>query len=174
MIKPTNGSGRSEAVRIVTIYAIFGGLWIYLSDTLLGLLIREPEIITRISVFKGILFIVLTASLLYFLISRFISRVTEYNQQLKASEERFQAIFNYMTDGVFINDVATGGIIDLNQTACQMFDYTRGEALKLDIGLERVSSVSSSSTGTDAWMMIGPVSVPASTKWTVQPLNLTP
>ena len=33
-------SSRTDIIRIVAIYSVFGGLWIYLSDTFLGLLIR--------------------------------------------------------------------------------------------------------------------------------------
>src|SRR6267143_159467 len=37
-----------------------------------------------------------------------------------------------------------------------------------------VSTVSSSRTGTGVWRIIGPVSTPLSTKWTVQPVTLAP
>jgi hypothetical protein len=40
--------------------------------------------------------------------------------------------------------------------------------------LASVSRSSPSCTGTAACAMIGPVSVPASTKWTVQPVTRTP
>jgi hypothetical protein len=40
-------------------------LWIYLSDTVLGLFVRDPDVITRIATYKGLLFIATTATLLY-------------------------------------------------------------------------------------------------------------
>ena len=75
----TQDSSRSEIIRIVAVYSLFGALWIYLSDTVLGWLFSDPVIITRISMYKGLLFIVLTASLLYVLIKRYVNRITERN-----------------------------------------------------------------------------------------------
>jgi two-component system, cell cycle sensor histidine kinase and response regulator CckA len=62
-----------------------------------------PVVITRLSVYKGILFIVLTSGLLYFLIARYLSRMAEYNRELVKSEERFVSIFNNMSDAIFIH-----------------------------------------------------------------------
>ena len=85
-----NKSDRIGVVRIVAIYAIFSSLWIYLSDSLLELLIRDAATMTRLSVFKGIAFIVLTAFLLYRLIIRHIQtakradeRILELNKTLE-------------------------------------------------------------------------------------------
>jgi hypothetical protein len=55
-------SSRSEIIRIVAFYSIFGGLWIYLSDTFLGLVISDPAVMSRFSMYKGLVFIVLTAA----------------------------------------------------------------------------------------------------------------
>ena len=117
-------TGRSAALRIVSIYAIVGGLWIYLSDSAVRWLIRDPDVMIRIAVLKGLLFIVLTASLLYFLIKRTASRMAETNLRLKSSEERFQTIFDNMSDAVFIHDAVTGRMLDVNRTACTMFGHT--------------------------------------------------
>jgi len=59
-----------SALRIVGIYALFGGLWIYFSDTVLGWLVRDPILMTSIAVSKGVLFILVTSVLLYALIKR--------------------------------------------------------------------------------------------------------
>jgi two-component system cell cycle sensor histidine kinase/response regulator CckA len=92
MDNPVATTERFAVLRIVSIYAIAGGLWIYLSDTVMGWMIHDPAIMTRIAVFKGWLFIVLTASLLYFLISRYISRLKKAEQALRESDERLRAI----------------------------------------------------------------------------------
>ncbi len=122
---------RRERIRVVAIYALFGSLWIYLSDTLLGWLVRDPHIITHISVYKGILFIILTSALLYFLISRYLSRVAAYNRELARSEDSFCSIFNSMSDAVFIHDAASGAIVDANLAASRMFGYTRDALIGL-------------------------------------------
>ncbi len=120
-------------IRIVAIYALFGSLWIFLSDTVVGWMIRDPGLMTRISVYKGMLFILLTSALLYFLISRNISRMADFNLQLAKSEERFITIFNNMSDTIFIHDAATGALVDVNAPVFDMFGYHREEAIGLDI-----------------------------------------
>jgi PAS domain S-box-containing protein len=123
-----------ESIRIVAIYALFGILWICLSDTVVGWLIHDPAALTRLSVYKGILFIVLTSALLYFLISRYLSRVAEYDLRLLKSEERFTSVFDNMSDALFIHDAVAGVIIDANESATRMFGYDREEIARLRVG----------------------------------------
>jgi len=49
------------------------------------------------------------------------------------SEERFRTIFDSVNDAIFIDDV-DGTILNVNAKACEMFGYSRDEALALDIG----------------------------------------
>jgi PAS domain S-box-containing protein len=53
---------------------------------------------------------------------------------LRASEDRFFAIFNSVNDAILIHDVATGAILDVNDKMCEMFGYTREEALMANVG----------------------------------------
>lgn len=87
-------------VKIVAVYSMFGGLWIYLSDSALRLLVRDPDIITRISTFKGLLFIITTAALLYCLIGHYINRLSESNSRIAASEEELRSLLELMPVGV--------------------------------------------------------------------------
>jgi PAS domain S-box-containing protein len=75
-------AGNVAALRIVAIYAVVAALWIYLSDTGVGLLTSDPAVLYRLAVVKGLLFIVVTGALLYLLISRYIT------EQKKAQETR--------------------------------------------------------------------------------------
>ena len=59
-----------SVLKIVGIYILFGSLWIYFSDTVLGWLTHDPVLMMRIAVLKGLLFIAVTALLLYTLIRR--------------------------------------------------------------------------------------------------------
>ncbi|HTY20628.1 MAG TPA: PAS domain S-box protein, partial [Geobacteraceae bacterium] len=83
---------RLAALRIIAIYALFAALWIYLSDNILGLIVRDPDIMVRIAVFKGFLFIAVTAALLYKLIVRYIRKTGE-------SEKRYRSLFENMQEG---------------------------------------------------------------------------
>jgi len=80
-------SSRSEIIRIVAVYSLFGALWIYLSDTFLGWLLRDPALITRFSMFKGLLFIALTATLLYVLIRRYIDRIIARTAEITLAQQ---------------------------------------------------------------------------------------
>jgi hypothetical protein len=58
----------SAVIRIVALYVLFSGLWIYFSDTILGGIIHDPDLITRLAICKGFAFLLVTATLLCFLI----------------------------------------------------------------------------------------------------------
>ncbi|MBC7961486.1 MAG: PAS domain-containing protein, partial [Steroidobacteraceae bacterium] len=104
-------SSRSEIIRIVATYSLVGALWIYLSDTLLGWLLRDPALITRLSMFKGLLFIALTATLLYVLISRYINRIVEQTnessrvqQELARQKALLDNVIEGTSDAVYVKD----------------------------------------------------------------------
>lgn len=44
---------------------------------------------------------------------------------LTASEENYRAIFEAVNDGIFIHDIETGRIVDINTKSCEMFGYSR-------------------------------------------------
>ncbi|TAN39531.1 MAG: PAS domain S-box protein [Nitrospirae bacterium] len=64
----------------------------------------------------------------------FLSDVRNTEEQLKVSEERFRAIFDSISDAIFIHDPETGAILDVNQRMCEMFGYSKAEALRLSVG----------------------------------------
>jgi PAS domain S-box-containing protein len=97
-------SDRLAALRIVAIYAVVAALWIYLSDTALGLFTSDPAVLFRIAVFKGLLFIVVTGSLLYFLISRYIRGARLVHEELLTSRNLLNALIEGTTDAVFVKD----------------------------------------------------------------------
>jgi PAS domain S-box-containing protein len=135
---------RFAVLRIVAIYAVFGSLWIYLSDSAIALLFRDPDIITRIALFKGLLFITLTASLLYVLIKRYTADLAASHQRLTASEDRLRrseedlkSVLELMPVGVrwSTND----GVIEyVNRNFIERFGYTPDELPTVDRWLSLV------------------------------------
>jgi PAS domain S-box-containing protein len=71
---------------------------------------------------------------------------------LRESAERFQTIFNGINDAVFIHDVDTGAILNVNAKMGEMYGYTREQALQLNV--EALSSGEAPYTQREAmaWM----------------------
>lgn len=67
-------------------------------------------------------------------IVRDISERKQTEQVLQEGEEKFQAIFDSINDAIFIQDLESGAVIDVNQRMCEMYGYTRGEACAMTIG----------------------------------------
>ncbi len=52
---------------------------------------------------------------------------------VRESEERFRTIFDTVSDAIFLQDIDTGLIVDMNRVTCDMFGYDRGELRSLSL-----------------------------------------
>jgi len=68
---------------------------------------------------------------LVFCVCRDISDRKRAEKALKESEERYRDLFNLISDAVYVIDKETGRIVDVNETACKMYGYSREEWLKM-------------------------------------------
>lgn len=93
-----------ETGKIVIVYALFGCAWIYFSDTVLGWLVRDPGILTKIAIFKGLFFIFCTSLLLFFLIARLSAKLKKSTNALRQSEERLQLFIEYAPAAIAMFD----------------------------------------------------------------------
>lgn len=62
------------------------------------------------------------------------SRLKQAEEAIRESEATYRAIFNAANDAIFVHDMETGDILDVNRKMCEMYGYTREEALKLNAG----------------------------------------
>ncbi len=133
---------RKATFRIVAVYLLFGGLWILFSDTAIGFITRDPDFLRRISVFKGLAFVLITALLLYHLISRHLRRITQVGDRLRTSMEHLQEVHQRLQLADFsirnISDAVywvamDGRFLDCNAAACTMLGYDREELLALSV-----------------------------------------
>lgn len=90
---------RSISGKIVAIYAIISGLWVFFSDRLLETMVKDPHHMAQIAIVKGWVFILVTSVLLFFLILRYMDRLKSINEklvqhqeQLLESERRFREL----------------------------------------------------------------------------------
>ncbi|MFP5238572.1 MAG: PAS domain S-box protein, partial [Acidobacteriota bacterium] len=58
--------------------------------------------------------------------------------RLRESEENLQTIFDSVSECIFVHDIGTGALLDVNKRACETYGYTHEEMLALDVG--RLSS----------------------------------
>ena len=152
-------------LRIVGIYAFWASVWILVSDNVVSWLVHDSAAITRLSLFKGWLFVFLTSLLLYKLIKTDNLKLAQSSERLKESEERFHTIYNALNDAVFIHDAVSGQILDVNETACRFYGYNREELIHN--GLQRLGIGTSPYSAEDAlnWIHCCASGVPQTFEW---------
>ena len=99
------------AIKTAIIYAIFGGLWILLSDKLLGIMVTDLNTYAEVQTWKGWLYIVVTALLIYHLTLRGFRELASSREDLSASEERYQMAAKAAGIGTWEWDIPTGDLI---------------------------------------------------------------
>lgn len=119
---------RYIVLRIVAIYAGFSGLWIYLSDTMLGLLIANPATIIYLSKFKGFLFIAVSVAFLYLLISRYLQQIHQTEEALRSEEVGRGLLIEHLPVGVVIHGADTR-IASCNPAAVKIIGLTAEQLL---------------------------------------------
>ncbi len=83
---------RRRAWELAAVYVAFAGLWILLSDRILGLIVRDPDRLIALSVFKGAFFVLVTGALLLFLLRRLLARVGEGEALLEGQNRILAAV----------------------------------------------------------------------------------
>ena len=88
------------SVSIPAIFLLVGGIWVFFSDTILAQLVQDKAALTRLSIVKGWLFILLTSVMLFLLISRAMKEVSRSRDfYLKVFEDFPSPIWRAGTDG---------------------------------------------------------------------------
>src|SRR5512136_1511770 len=78
------------SIKITAIYFAVGILWILFSDAALGLVVRDPSAMTKLSIAKGWCYVSLTALMLYVLVKRWTARITRDIAERKQAEQALQ------------------------------------------------------------------------------------
>ena len=123
----------SISFKIVAIYAIVGVAWILFSDTLLDALVKDQATVTRISILKGWFYVLVTASLLFWLINRYVAMIRRNEEDLRESEQRYFTLFEKSHSAVLLVDPETVDIIDANAKACAFYGYDKETLRRMKI-----------------------------------------
>ena len=123
--------GFSPPLRIAGIYILLGALWIAGSDWLVAAVSSEIHMVTKISIYKGWTFIVVSGLLIYYLLKRELSVTMKAQEQLLESETLFKALFEQAAVGVAQVDSFRGRFVRINQRYCDIVGYTPEEMEQL-------------------------------------------
>ncbi len=86
-------SQQNIGIKICSIYALVGILWITFSDQLTRYLARDVDEMVLMSTYKGWGFILLTTLLLYILVQLFLQKIVKINEQLSLSNQSLEASY---------------------------------------------------------------------------------
>jgi PAS domain S-box-containing protein len=86
-----------------------------------------------LSIFANLLALSIQNARLYEDAQHEIEERRQTQKALKETGEQLQAVLNAVGDAIFVHDAKTGNIVDSNQGMCEMFGYTREEALTLGV-----------------------------------------
>ncbi|WP_378956564.1 EAL domain-containing protein [Pelosinus sp. sgz500959] len=86
-------SSNKNSLRITILYATVSSIWILFSDSVLNLMVADPQMILRLSIVKGWIFIALTSMMLYFLIQHHTLQYEIKNQELEKNNLELMAAY---------------------------------------------------------------------------------
>jgi len=155
-LAPTNTAIASRglhlrAARVALIYALAGATWILLSDQTVELLFDEVTASHAAQSIKGILFVLITASLIYWLAFRNL-RAAGHDllaTQLADTRDMLEAISSNLADAIFISDGRNRKIEYCNTAATEMFGYSANEMLGMSSEILHVDRESFEQFGRD-------------------------
>ncbi len=109
--QPDLGLSHSDILNIVLIYAVFGTLWILLSDTIVEWLFTDAAQMTLFSMLKGWLYVGFTSLLLYSLMHRWMGRESSSIDRPARSR---RVVLTFAVLAVIIVSLTIVAIIDIH------------------------------------------------------------
>ncbi len=86
-------------LKLTFIYMCFGLLWILISDSVVNIIIREPELRANIGIFKGILFVLISTIFQYLLLYPALKKLSDNEQVIleKRNELKTMLYYDHLT-----------------------------------------------------------------------------
>jgi transcriptional regulator with PAS, ATPase and Fis domain len=103
--------------KISLAYLMVGLLWILFSDEALALLISDPVLLTKFQTYKGSFYILVTASLLFFMAKKHVGKLEE-------QQTLFEIMFNTISDCVIIANT-NREMVMVNKSTIETFGYEK-------------------------------------------------
>lgn len=118
-----------EALRLAIAYALFGVLWILLSDMGVSRITSDPEHLTSLQTAKGWLFVGASAAVLAALVYGALVRARHAQLALQQTQAGYRQLFEANPLPMWIFDPDTLRFHDVNDAAVVQYGYTRAEFL---------------------------------------------
>lgn len=112
--------------QVAILYALFGGLWILISDYLLAVMTPDTATLTGLQTYKGWFFVAASALFIFILLRRELILRQAAERQIGESEERYRLLFQNSMDAILLAE-PDGSIHDANPAACMLFGRTEAE-----------------------------------------------
>ncbi len=119
-----------DEIRISLYYLLFGGIWIALSDRLLGWLVQDARTLTMLQTYKGWFFVAASGLLIYVLLHRALQDERRTLADLDEVNERYRLLFENSLDAVLLT-TPDGGILSANPAACRMLGRSEEQIREL-------------------------------------------
>jgi diguanylate cyclase (GGDEF)-like protein/PAS domain S-box-containing protein len=136
----------NPSIRIISIYFLFGILWVFFSDWLLTKFIPTPDYLGThsIEIFKGCFFVVLTSWVFYQLINKNFKNIHESEDRYRKLVENSPEIILVHIDGeiVYVNQAGVNFVGAENPTAIigkQILDFVTND--EYDYTVSRMKKV---------------------------------
>lgn len=101
------------SLKITLVYLLLSGIWIIFSDKLLASLVGDPDLFLTLQTYKGLLFVLGTAGLLYYLINNATSSLVKSREHLESALREKQVILGELHHRVKNNLAIISGLIEL-------------------------------------------------------------
>lgn len=113
-------------LRITAIYVIVGGLWIILSSRWASAHAAEPGFFLQLEIVKGLLYIALTAALLWFLCRSWSRQLKKTAEAQHQTQVRYEAYVKNSPVSITVVD-RQGKILEANAATEELTGYSCGE-----------------------------------------------
>jgi len=107
------------ALRVTLLYVVCAAVWIVASDSLLGALVRDPALVTTLSILKGWLFVLATGLLLYVLVSRGVRPIEDSAEEYRGLYEGHPSLYLKVDE--------RGTILSVNPLGAEQLGYSHRE-----------------------------------------------
>lgn len=128
-VYPIMRSTRRKIIsRIIILYTLVSAVWILASDSILFALVSDPNVVRSISIYKGWVFIAITAVLLAGILYRELKNLEAAQNLGQESEQRFRLLYQDAPVGFHSLD-SNAVILEVNRLWCETLGYSSDQVI---------------------------------------------